>query len=575
MSPHDARARRLARLAEQVDWSKVIDPYSAERYGPEVLDELWSADRGTADRTCTALYYAAIDGDGSVRAAAAEILPLLIEAARDPDVMVRFEILQTIAEMAETGNTAPTAEADSTLKGRWRPALAPAWPAAWERAARGLLPLLDDDDDLIRAGAVDALAQCAAHADTLIPRLRTRFESEPAPWSAERLVLAVGELARYAVREREEALAWLRLRMTDEVKEEPDFDEDIDAWIAWHDEVHHDVRLQAVQALRRALPDHADPRYARATTDALLASAYVSAGPPVQYLSVRGKVITEADRRLGADLPGRLALAHALLGHEDADTRAGGLGVAAALISRWRSAVPGLLPAVARLVDDTRLDNRLFALRVLAMCGAAAHPWADDIAARLTAADEAHASVREHAIWVLSRIGDDRCVPFLTELLTTHGGFTTGPTGPTGRSWNGIDLRLDEALAPFAAHADVLLDPLLAHIRKTGPRRHPYYSILRQWHQDGGDVVPRLIELLDDDATLMVAAHALLGTGSGAVAAAHRERLRERLSAHADAFDNTPDRISPFEYHALTGDDESVRALLRSPDNRGIPKPGA
>ncbi|MER7174443.1 HEAT repeat domain-containing protein [Streptomyces mesophilus] len=586
MSAQEAKARRLARLAAQVDWAKVVDPYSTERYDAQVLDELWSADRDAADEMCTSLYFAAVGDGSSVRAAAAEIVPFLVEAARDPDVTVRCDILQTVAEIAETGNTAPTAEVAPLLKGKWRPTVDPSWPAAWARAARGLLPLLDDEDDLIRAGAVRALAQAAAHADTLIPVLRTRFESEPDLWQAERLVLAVGELARYAIRHREAALAWLRSRTTDQGKgAEPDFDEDIEAWLAWYDEVRHDVRLHAVQALRRALPDHADPRYARATTEALLASAGASAHVPVEHSFTRIDVITAADRRLGADLPGRLGLARALLGHDEAATRAGGLRVAARVISRWRSAVPDLLPAVAGLVDDTDADNRVFALRVLAMCGPAAHPWADRIAAQLTSADEAHAPVREHAGRALSRIGDARCVPLLAELLTAHkgftvhggfgapGGFTYGHPASADRGWNAGDLSLAEALAPFAAHADVLLDPLLACLAASAHQPHAYHTILRRWHQDGGRVIPRLIELLDDEKTLMVAAHALLRMDSGPVAAAHRDRLRRRLKHPETSGYPDLDSISPFDYHALTGDDEPVRALLHSTDHRGFPEP--
>ncbi|MFD4242149.1 hypothetical protein ACFWP3_11200 [Streptomyces sp. NPDC058525] len=450
MSAQEARAQRLARLAAQVDWSKVRDPYTGEQYGPEVLAGLWAPDRITADRTCTHLYYAA-NGDGSsVRVAAAEMLPFLVEAARDPAVTARSEILRTIADIARTGNTAPTAKVDRILEGKWRPTVDPAWPAAWERATDGLLPLLDDDDFNIRIRAVDALAQSAAHADTLIPRFLSRFDNEPDRWLAARLVLAVGELARHAAHRREEALAWLRHRMTVGGKgEEPDIDQDIDAWIAWDEEIRHDVRLEAVEALRRTLPDHADPLYARVTTDALLVSSTTSAYPPVEYYSPQVDVITEADQRLGADLPGRLALAHALLRHDGPTEREGGLRIAASLISRWRSAVPALLPTVAECVDDARLENRLFALRVLAMCGAAARPWADLVAAHLTAAGEPHELAREHAIWALSRMGDARCVPSLAELLVAHGEFSYRPTGTIDRSWNRSDLSLTEALAPL------------------------------------------------------------------------------------------------------------------------------
>lgn len=583
MSAPDAKAQRLARRAAHVDWSKMIDPYTGEQYGPEMVTGLWSTDRGTADRTCRILHYTA-NGDGSsVAVAAAEMLPFLVEAARDPDVTVRFGILRAIADIADTGNTAPTAQVAPILRGKWRPTVDPAWPPAWERAAEELLPLLDDDDDIVRVGAVGALAQSAAHADTLIPRLRTLFDHEPDLWVAESLVLAIGELARHSTRRRDEALGWLRHRMTVGPKEaEPDVDQDIDAWIAWDEEIRHDVRLKAVAALRRALPDDDDPRYASVTTDALLASASASATtsasasaePPVEYHSAQVDVITEADRRLGADLPGRLALARTLLRHHGTTERGGGLRIAAGLMSRWRSAVPELLPAVAELVDDACVENRVFALRVLAMCGAAARPWADLVATHLGAAREPHELGREHAVRALSRMGDDRCVPALVELLAARGAFALDPTGSPDRRWSSGDIGLDEALAPFAAHTGVLLDPLLAHIQQTANRWHPYLSIPRQWHRDGGDVVPRLIELLDSDETLMVAAHALLRMDAGAVAAAHRARLRARLGPPAGRRDGDLAYLSPFEYHALTGDDEPVHALLRPSDNRGFPEPG-
>ncbi len=461
MSAQDARAQRLARLAAQVDWSKVADLYTGERYGPVVLAGLWATDRVTAGRTCTDLRFAAIGDGSSVSGAAAEILPILAEAARDPDVTVRFEILQTIADIAGTGNTALTAKVDRILEGRWRPTVDTRWPAAWERVAEELQPLLDDGDHVVRAGAVRALAQSAAHADSLITRFRARFDDEPDLWSAGCLVLGVGELARHATRRRDEALAWLRHRMTVEGKgEEPDIDEDIDAWLAWDEEIRHDVRLQAVEALCRALPGHADPLYAPVTTAALLASSSATAYPPAECFSSRVDVITEADRRLGADLSGRLALAHALLRHDGTDERTGGLRVAATLMSRWRSAVPALLPAVAERVSDTHRENRLFVLRVLAMCGTAAHPWADLVATHLSPPGEPDELTREHAAWALSRMGDDRCVPHLVELLRTRGDFTHHPTGSADPRWSRSDLSLTEALAPFTAHSDVLLAPL-------------------------------------------------------------------------------------------------------------------
>lgn len=502
----DARAQRLARLAAQVDWSKVVDLYTGERFGPEVMAALWAVDRVTADSTCTDLRFAAIGDGSSVSGAAAEILPFLVEAARDPDVTVRFGILRTIADIAGTGNTAPTAKVDRILEGRWRPTVDAAWPAAWERAVEELLPLLDDGDYAVRGGAVRALAQSAAHADALIADFRARFDDEPDLWSAGCLVLGLGELARHATERRDEALAWLRHRMTVEGKgEEPDIDEDVDAWTAWDEEIRHDVRLQAVEALCRALPGHADPLYARVTTAALLASPAATAYPPAECFSSRIDVITEADRRLGADLPGRLALAHALLRHDSTDERAAGLRIAASLMSRWRSAVPALLPAVAELVGDARPEHRVFALRVLAMCGAVAHPWADLVATHLTPAGEPDELAREHAMWALSRMGDDRCVPYLVELLRTHGDFTYRPTGSADRRWNRSDLSIAEALAPFAAHSDVLLAPLpkeAAGQRSTRDHRFDAMATLRNLNSlpsDPRQVAPHLRALLDAD----------------------------------------------------------------------------
>ncbi|WP_329028362.1 hypothetical protein [Streptomyces sp. NBC_01423] len=357
MSVPDARERRLTRLAARVDWSKVVDPYTGELYGPEMLAGLWASDRSTADETCASLRHAAV-GDGSaLRAAAAQLLPYLVEAARDPDVTVRFEILRTIADIARTGKVS---EPDAL------------WPVAWERAAQELLPLLDDGELVVRAGAVRALAQSAAHADALIARFRARFDDEPDAWSAGCLVLGVGELVRHAVEGREEAVAWLRDLMAVAGKgPEPDIIEDADAWVAWDEEIRHDVRLQAVEALCRALPGHADPRYAPATTAALLAPW---AAPPAECVVPAADVISAADRRLGADLPGRLGLAHALLSHPGTTERAGGLRVAAALMSRWPSAVPALLPTVNLLVEDASPENRAFARRLLATHGTGPHP---------------------------------------------------------------------------------------------------------------------------------------------------------------------------------------------------------
>ncbi|MGW5987155.1 hypothetical protein ACWFRT_24805 [Streptomyces anulatus] len=244
-------AELTARFATEVDWTKVVDPYIPGpdgRYGPDLLERLWSPDLRTADDAHAALHFACCGDGGSVRLAAPEVLPFLVEAVRDPAVavMVRKQILETLAVLARAGNDARTA---STA-----PA---AWPAAWERAVDALLPLLADDeegDEDVRAGVAAVVARATHRADELIGHFLARFEDEPHLSAAEQLVLAVGELAPHAVERREDAFVWLRQRTTDAGKgEEPDMDDDIDAWLAWMEQHGHDVRTAAVVALRRAL----------------------------------------------------------------------------------------------------------------------------------------------------------------------------------------------------------------------------------------------------------------------------------------------------------------------------------
>ncbi|MGW6589851.1 hypothetical protein [Streptomyces globisporus] len=388
-----AGAELRRRFTEEVDWSKVVDPYvPGPPYGPDLLERLWSPDRDTADNACADLR-AACCGDGSwVGLAALEVLPFLVEAVRDPAVKVRTEALEVLADLARAGNNARTAEPDSRLGGR-RLAAPAAWPAAWERAVEALLPGLADDAEEIRAGVAAALARTPGRADDLIDRFRARFEEEPELSVAEQLVMGVGDLAAHATDRGEEAVAWLRQRMSDAGKgEEPDIDGDTEAWLAWMDQHGHDVRLPAIAALRRALPGRRDPAYARTTADVLLVPAPPGTPhhwePRFRYV---GRAI-DADAQLGVDLPGRLAIARTLLRQDTSARHEAGLRIAATLMSRWRSAVPELLPEVAEFVDDPDPENRVFALRVVAMCGAAARPWADRVAAHLSEEDSIRAA---------------------------------------------------------------------------------------------------------------------------------------------------------------------------------------
>ncbi|UPT43651.1 hypothetical protein [Streptomyces sp. WAC00303] len=256
-----ASAELTARFATEVDWTKVVDLYIPGpdgQYGPDLLERLWSPDLRTAEDAQATLHFACCGDGGSVSPAAAEVLPFLVEAVRDPAVAVRVrtQILETLAVLARAGNDARASGPGPRLGGRWRTAPA-AWPAAWDRAVDALLPLLADDeegDEDVRAGVAAVLARATHRADGLVGRFLARFDDEPHLPAAEQLVLAVGELAPHAVERREDAVVWLRQRTTDAGKgEEPDMDDDIDAWLAWMEQHGHDVRTAAVVALRRAL----------------------------------------------------------------------------------------------------------------------------------------------------------------------------------------------------------------------------------------------------------------------------------------------------------------------------------
>ncbi|MEU2571854.1 hypothetical protein ACIP3B_02155 [Streptomyces anulatus] len=254
-----AGAELTARFAAEVDWTKVVDPAIPKpdgQYGPDLLEQLWSPDLRTAHIAYEALHFTCSGDGGSVRPAAPEVLPFLVEAVRDPAVKVRPQILETLAVLARAGNEARAAAPGPGPGGWWRTAPA-AWPAAWERAVEALLPLLADDvedEEAVRAGVAAVLARDTYRADDLVDRFLARFEDEPDLSAAEQLVLAVGELAPHAVERREDAVAWLRERSTDAGKgEEPDMDDDIEAWLAWMEQHGHDVRPAAVVALRRAL----------------------------------------------------------------------------------------------------------------------------------------------------------------------------------------------------------------------------------------------------------------------------------------------------------------------------------
>ncbi|WP_344242306.1 HEAT repeat domain-containing protein [Actinocorallia libanotica] len=556
----------MAARLEDVDWSVVISPGTAQRHGPELVLDLWRPE--AAEAALRTLRQVCALGE-YLYPAAAELLPVLVEAAADPAVSVRARLVECVGEIAAT---AAGAEAEGRavrlpamayLRTGPRPApaerartrrMARDWSQIWDGAVTGLAALLDDPSWEVRRSAATALAQATGRADEVTALLQRRFEAEKATAVAERLVDSVGRLADRTGRPAD-TVAWLRARLTRD------------------DEARPDVRLAAVRALRHVLPGHDDPAYARAVTGTLLSSGRPFSVRDGDLFDLDASEACAADALLGGDLPGRLALARALLRHGEPRRRTGGIQAAVMLMADRRTAVPALLPDVAALAGDPLPDNRALALRALAMCGTASRPWADAAAARLTPEGEPDPRVRTQALWALCRMGDDRGVPVLAERMAIparekRDGFRDWrPESNQGR-WRDPEPNFCEMLAPFAAHHGVLLPALMLKMAARHDRIH-YPRVLVRWHRDGAPVVPALVGLLDTGHAVW-AAHALAAIDPGPVAAGRERPLRGLLGSAEDGGTRRlrgprdSSSLDPVAYWRLTGDPGPAFATLRS-----------
>ncbi|MFE9881506.1 HEAT repeat domain-containing protein [Streptomyces sp. NPDC005784] len=511
---------------EAVDWTALSHAYGTAEDVPAMLRDLHRPTKAAAaaDDLLTHVHHQG----GGVYSCAPAALPHIIAAAADPavDADVRGELLYLVGSLADSGNTAQP---------RF---VTPGWPAAWDRAITDLLPLLDDPVAANRMAVADALAEAHHRADEVIAALRARWEEEREPQARLQLIDSAGSLTAHAGEQRSASLHWLRELM---------------------DGAEPSVRLVAVQALRRALPGQDDSAYMRTVADVL------SGSEPHAWRRPGGgaaaPTVIWAVGLLGEDRAGLAEATRRLLGHPDPAVRAGALQVAAEALSRRRSAVAELLPAVARSLSDPEPDNRLFAARVLGMCGQAARPWADALSAMVTEEVEPHPPARSHALWALSRIGDVRCVPPLARrLATARPGFAYHSVHADG--WWTYELSLTEVAAGLGTHADVLLPPLRARLTAASSldERRALCQLLQAWGGAAAPAIPDLIALLDTDAAVW-ALDALVAIGPAAAEAVPRERLRALLDAPPADQPFAP-RSLALAYGRLTGDREPALKLL-------------
>ncbi|MER7468213.1 HEAT repeat domain-containing protein [Streptomyces sp. NPDC097981] len=451
----------------------------------------------------------------------------MLGAAADPAIApaVRRELLELVGSLACAANTA---------EARF---VTPTWPAAWDLAVTDLLPLLDGPAAAHRTAVADALAEARHRADEVIAALRARWAAEPEAEPRLQLIDAVGSLIPHADARREDSLDWLRRLMHG---------------------AEAAARLAAVQALHRALPGQDDDAYTRTVFEVLLDSepaTWQPGGSPVKATVIWALGLLVEDR------VGRAEATRRLLTHPDPAVRAGALQAAADMLSGRRSAVPVLLPAVARLLSDPEPDNRLFAARVLGMCGHAARPWADALAAMVTDDGEPYLPAQDHAVWALSRLGDARCVPPLVRRLSGERlGFAHHSFHADG--WWTYDLSLTETVGGLGAHADVLLPPLRARLTaaSTLDERRALCQVLESWGAAAAPAIPELLGLLDTDSVVW-ALDALAAIGPAAAEAVPQERLRALLDAPPAGQSFAP-RCLTLAYGRLTGDREPALALL-------------
>ncbi|MFD5632863.1 HEAT repeat domain-containing protein [Streptomyces sp. NPDC127077] len=509
---------------EAVDWAALKHAYGTADDVPAMLRNLRQPEMAAAaaDDLLTHVHHQG----GGVYSSAPAALPHVVAAAADPAVApdVRGELLHLVRSLAHSGNTAQPRFVTS------------GWAGAWHLAVTDLLPLLDDPVAEHRTAVARCLAEACGRADEVIAALRARWDVEAAPRTRLQLIDSVGSLTAHAGEQRGASLDWLRAEMNGTVPS---------------------VRLAAVQALRRALPGQDVSDCGRAVSDVLSGSEPETWRPEG---TTTGTVVW-AVGLLGDDPAAVADLTRELLGHQDPTVRAGALRVAAQALSRRRSAVVDLLPDVARSLDDPEADNRLFAIRMLGMCGRAAHPWADALAAMSTEAGEAHPQVRTHALWALSRLGDARCVPPLARRLAdADPGFVHHSSHADG--WWTYELSLNDVAADLGAHADVLLPPLLARLTTaTGlDERRALCQLLTAWGEASAPAIPELLALLDTDAAVW-ALDALAAIGPAAAEAVPRERLHALLEA-PPANQRFAPRCLALAYGRLTGDREPALALL-------------
>ncbi|WP_127353964.1 hypothetical protein [Actinacidiphila soli] len=384
---------------DEIPWADLRHAYGSAADVPGMLRGLARpvADSERADlldRLDPSIYH---PGD-AVHSASAAAVPFLIELASAPAVPSRGAIVELIGRFAALPNEMgePWRSAEDAV--RCRDALVAGHDA--------LVGLLQDADGSVRAAAAElmwAYALWSPRADGALAALLELDAVEPDIGvrvslrrdGAQAAIDARGSGAASADR-----IAAAVRRLADTSQTAPA------------------LRLACLAARRRLDPTSVTWRD---LLDAALApdtprEADGAWGEGGSYLAVG------LCHMCGEDSAAWLNLIRSLIGHEQAQVRAGALRAAGEAMVRWRSAPATLIPLIGPLLLDPEPEIRMMSADLLAAAGHADSGFDDRLAAVL---NDSYRPAAACAAWALARHGDSRAVPALIHALDDEesGGF--------------------------------------------------------------------------------------------------------------------------------------------------------
>ncbi|MEU6482716.1 hypothetical protein [Streptomyces sp. NPDC046887] len=456
--------RRLVRKGREATEEDACEPFDRMSYG----------------------YTVRATGEGA--AMATILLPVLVALAGDPDLGCRTSFVDDLVGLYEEVAEARPEDVDA------------GWREAWERHAPAIGALLVDPDPAARRAALGLAGG--------IGGLLERWRGEKDPAVRLTVLLALGTAAA----ESEDAGAVERVRaVVEEV-------------------------LRTGAPVMRVAAVHAwaafEPRVAVDRSDLLVEVVcdpdvcfgdvwYV---PGVEGAFTREDVARWAARLFEDEPRTELAFALGLLAEA---RRTGNAPVCReALDAVWQvlvvlpSAAAAVLPLAGELLADPDDGVRYRAVHLLAVLGAQAAPYAEELAALVDDPGEAwllEGTVGDHARWALTRIGDERGLPGLVERLCAP------YQGLWSRGYVMSDPRLpevEEVLAPLGRYAEVLAPAVRAALVEGGPLTGVFLRILAAWGPAAAPALPEVVALLGDPRYALQAVDALVAMGPEVAASA-------------------------------------------------------